>query len=291
MTKIKYLFALIALAFFYACGDDDATVVNFDHEAQAIIDNDSIVKFLKNNYFNEDNDSIMPIKNGESALFTDSRLLTKVVNEYGIDYTYYVFVQNEGTPNIDKGFPTVIDSIFPIYKLRTILNATEVKKQQDLTSPTWFNPLDIINGVRGWLHAFTHFKNGNNITNNGPITYENGGKGFFILPSGLSYRNSGSLPNKILLYYIELFDFIENTDHDRDKIPSFYEDIDEDGIPWNDDTDGDGILNFLDTDDDNDLIPTRDEDANGDGDPRNDFSDPNNPTLPDYLNRKVRNQK
>ena len=30
------------------------------------------------------------------------------------------------------------------------------------------------------------------------------------------------------------------------------------------------------------------EDANGDGDPRNDFSDPSNPTLPDYLNPKIK---
>jgi len=33
---------------------------------------------------------------------------------------------------------------------------------------------------------------------------------------------------------------------------------------------------------------TINEDANGDGDPRNDFSDPSNPTLPDYLNPKIK---
>ena len=293
MIKIKYfLCALVVGLVLYACNNSsNSTVDNFDHEAQAIIDNDSIVEFLKNNYFNEDYDSIMPIEAGKAPLSDDDRLLTRKVNEYGIDYTYYVFVSEQGKPDEDKGFPTVVDSIFPVYKLRTLVNSTEVKKEQDLTNPTWFNPLDIINGVRGWLHAFTHFKNGNNTTDNGPITYEKTGKGFFILPSGLSYRNSGRLPNKILLYYVELYDFKKDTDHDRDHIASFDEDIDEDGKPWNDDTDSDGVPDFLDNDDDNDNILTKDEDANGDNDPRNDFSDPNNPTLPDYRNRKIRTKK
>ena len=36
-----------------------------------------------------------------------------------------------------------------------------------------------------------------------------------------------------------------------------------------------------------DGLPTKDEDANGDGNPANDFSDPNNPTLADYLNPDI----
>ena len=55
-----------------------------------------------------------------------------------------------------------------------------------------------------------------------------------------------------------------------------------------DDTDGDGLPNFTDPDDDGDLVPTKDEDANGDGNPGNDFSDPNKPTIPDYLNPDIR---
>lgn len=290
MIKFKhFLYITVVGIVLYSCGDSGSSIVdNFDHEAQAVIDNDSIVKFLKSNYFDEEADSIKPLIANKTALFDDPRLKTEEVNEFDIDYTYYVFVQNEGTPDVDKGFPTVIDSILPTYKLRSLTNTTEVAKVQDLTNATWFNPVNIINGARGWLYAFTHFKNGNNITGNGPITYEKGGKGFFILPSGLAFRNGGSLPNKILLYYVELYDFVKDTDHDGDLVPSIYEDIDGDGKPWNDDTDGDRTANFLDRDDDNDAVLTRNEDANGDKDPRNDFNDPDNPTLPDYLNRKIR---
>ncbi|CAM1368994.1 peptidylprolyl isomerase [Tenacibaculum xiamenense] len=288
MIKIKhFLYILVTGVTLYACSNSNNTTVdNFDHEAQAKKDNDSIVKFLKNNYFNEERDSIMPIEGGETALFDDNRLITKTINEFDIDYTYYVFVQEEGTPDEDKGFPTVIDSILPVYRLRTLTTATKVKKEQDLINPQWFNQVNV---VPGWRYPWVHFRNGNNVTSNGPIRYEDGGKGFFILPSGISYRNGGALPNKILLYYVELYDFIKDTDHDRDNVPSIYEDIDGDGKPWNDDTDGDRTVDFLDIDDDNDTVLTKDEDANGDGDPRNDFSDPDNPTLPDYRNRNIRN--
>ena len=108
----------------------------------------------------------------------------------------------------------------------------------------------------------------------------------------MAYRNTGagngSLINKTLIFYIDLLDFIQNTDHDNDGVPSYLEDPDGDGDPRNDDTDGDGIPNFADPDDDGDLVPTRDEDANADGNPGNDFSDPNKPTIPDYLNPDIR---
>lgn len=290
MIKLKhFLYALILGTIMYSCGDSDENQIvdNFDHAGQAKIDNDSILKFLKNNYFDDTLDSIVPLKSGKTSLFEDDRLLTKKVNEFDIDYTYYVFVQHEGAPDVDKGFPTVIDSILPVYRLRTLTNAMEVKKEQDLIFPSWFNQLNVI---RGWRYPWVHFKGGNNLSTVGePLKYEDGGKGFFILPSGLSYRNSSNaLANKILLYYIELYDFVEGTDHDGDNIPSIKEDINGDGKPWNDDTDNDTRFNFLDDDDDGDRILTKDEDANGNNDPTDDKSDPNQPDLPDYLNRIIR---
>ena len=84
-----------------------------------------------------------------------------------------------------------------------------------------------------------------------------------------------------LLFYIDLFDHIEDTDHDSDGLASIFEDPDGDGDPRNDDTDEDLLPNFIDLDDDNDGILTQDEDANGDGDPRNDDSDGDG--TPNYL--------
>jgi len=91
-------------------------------------------------------------------------------------------------------------------------------------------------------------------------------------------------------------DYID-ADDDGDNVPTLLEDVDGNGTPYNDDTDGDDRSNpnltpadaegpdFLDTDDDNDTIPTIDEDnengwQTGDGNPYNDDTDNNG--VPDY---------
>ena len=73
-------------------------------------------------------------------------------------------------------------------------------------------------------------------------------------------------------------------DHDSDGVLSIQEDIDGDVSPFGDDTDGDRLWNMYDTDDDNDGVLTINEldknedgvidDTDGDGIP--DYLDPNN---------------
>ncbi len=72
-----------------------------------------------------------------------------------------------------------------------------------------------------------------------------------------------------------------DTDDDGDGVDTANEDLDGDGNPINDDTDGDGTPNYLDTDDDGDGKITADEDGNDDGDPTNDDCDSDG--IPDYL--------
>ncbi|KAB8142250.1 isopeptide-forming domain-containing fimbrial protein [Chloroflexia bacterium SDU3-3] len=66
-------------------------------------------------------------------------------------------------------------------------------------------------------------------------------------------------------------------DEDADHVKNSAEDLNADHNPANDDTDGDGIPNYLDADDDGDGIPTIDEDTNGDGDPTNDIGSSGKP--------------
>lgn len=70
-------------------------------------------------------------------------------------------------------------------------------------------------------------------------------------------------------------------DADGDGIYNIDEDLNGDGNPYNDNTDGDGLSNWLDVDDDGDSVNTSDEDINGDGDPRNDDTDSDG--KPNYL--------
>ncbi|MFT7899014.1 peptidylprolyl isomerase [Tenacibaculum ascidiaceicola] len=288
MIKFKHLvYTAIVGTLLYACGSDsNSRVDNFDHEAQAIIDNDSLVVFLKNNYYNEALDSVKPITNGETSLFDDENLVTKEVTENDINYKLYYYVNTVGTPDVDKGFPTVMDSVYAKYRGQRIVRKDSLSPDFDKNT-AWFSLNRVI---RGWTHSLIHFKGGNNVTNDGPINYENGGKGVLFIPSGLAYANGGTTtvaPNSILLFYIELWDLVPGTDDDQDGVASIDEDPDGDGNPRNDDTDKDNIPNYLDTDDDGDGVLSKDEDKNGDGNPANDFSDPNKPNVPDYLNRDI----
>lgn len=292
MIKFRHLlFIAILSVLVYACGSDSTTSVeNFDHAAQALKDNDTLVSFLKKHYYNTQVDSVKPLVSGETALFDDPKLMTQEITEDEVNYKLYYYVNNEGTPDPVMPSPTVVDSVFVNYYGQRIVNTDSISISFDSRKNIWFTLGRVI---RGWSYGFTHFKGGKNITNNGPITYENQGKGILFIPSGLAYRNNGSrnsiLPNESLMFYIELLANKQNTDIDGDGIPSILEDLDDDGRPWNDNTDGDNLPNYLDADDDGDGIPTINEDANGDGDPTNDFSDPDNPSLPDYLNNAIRN--
>ncbi|MGJ8743192.1 FKBP-type peptidyl-prolyl cis-trans isomerase [Polaribacter sp.] len=290
MNKIKNIIALVIFTMLiYACGSSSSSEVDtFDYEAQALIDQDTLVSFFQKFYYDSSIDSIKPIVAGQTALSDDDNLKTMNITENDIDYKLYVYVNRVGNPDPVKDFPTVMDSVLVKYSGIRIIRTDSISSTFETNNGVWFTLNSVI---RGWTHGFTNFKGGKNITNNGPITYENGGKGVLIIPSGLGYGNTGStsiLPNENLIFYINLFDIVENTDDDNDGVPSYLEDPDGDGDPRFDDTDGDFIPNYLDTDDDNDGVLTKNEDTKIiDGNPANDFSDPNNPTLPDYLNPDI----
>lgn len=74
------------------------------------------------------------------------------------------------------------------------------------------------------------------------------------------------------------------TEDDNDGIPAVLEDRNGNGDLKDDDTDGDGIPDYLDVDDDGDNVLTKDEnpDPNGDGD-LSDAQDTDNDGTPDYL--------
>jgi len=111
----------------------------------------------------------------------------------------------------------------------------------------------------------------------------NTGRGLFFMPSGLAYGYNGtfSIPSNAVLYYFLDMGRVVEADFDGDLVSNNDEDIDGDGAVSNDDTDGDGIPDYLDVDDDGDLIRTELEDTDGDGDPRNDDTDGDG--IPNYL--------
>ncbi len=155
MFNRKLLFLCLSILFIgYACDDDTfgVPVDDFDYEGQALIDNDSILVFLENHYYNDAIDSVQPLVTGATALINDSRLLTQDVTDFDVDYKLYVFVKNEGSPMPEKGYPTEVDSVLVKYKGQYFNSTVELIDFDERTvNPLW---LTLNSVIRGWSHGF-----------------------------------------------------------------------------------------------------------------------------------------
>jgi hypothetical protein len=128
--------------------------------------------------------------------------------------------------------------------------------------------ISLFTTISGWSETFPIFKTGTYTANaDGSITHYDFGAGVMFLPSGLAYYNtgSGSIPAySPLVFSFKLYE-LQRLDQDNDGIPSYLEDLNGDGyvrvlatgVVNPDDTDGDGVPNFLDVDDDGDNYTTR----------------------------------
>ncbi|REG94164.1 FKBP-type peptidyl-prolyl cis-trans isomerase [Flavobacterium aquicola] len=222
----------------------------------------------------------------------DYALLNRKVNIHGITYTLYYLVLREGQG--EK--PCNVDDVFTSYNGKyltetTTKNVTSITSTQfeEVIYPQSF--LNLFGLIRGWKEIFPQFKTGDTSSNDdGTIKYTNFGAGVMFLPSGLAYYNSGkgSIPAyaplvfSFKLYEIKRSDLEYNVINgnafsDPDGVPSYQEDFDGDGYVWMnselqvgatenpDDTDKDGIPDFLDFDDDGDGYATIGEVKKADG--------------------------
>ncbi len=254
--KSRYSLAILVLIFLsvFSCKKNKIpTAPKVDPVAQAVVDNDSLVKYLDTHYLNTDG-NIWTIKNGERPLSDD--VITQDITFKDVSYKLYYLVQSEGTTIAPKR----TDSILVKYS-GFLLDSTKF----DSRVLSW---IDLTQVVEGWKDGFPHFKGGDKIINaDESISFINNGKGFLFFPSGLGFRDVGSnsIPaNSPLIFKIEL-DQVVRADHDNDGVLSYLEDVDGNGEVANDDTDGNGVPNFLDNDDDGDTAKTRDEDINKNG--------------------------
>jgi hypothetical protein len=229
----------------------------------------------------------------------DYVLKNRIVDLHGIKYTLYYLVLREGTG--EK--PCNVDDVFTSYNGKylaetTTDNVTSITSTlfQEVIFPRVY--MNLYGFIRGWKELFPQFRSGTTSSNNdGTVKYTNFGAGVMFIPSGLAYYNTGngSIPGYApLVFSFKLYE-IKRSDIDNyrmandgsfvtdpDGVPSYKEDIDGDGYVWTtselprdaqnnliapnpDDTDGDGIPDFLDFDDDGDGYATRGEVKKADG--------------------------
>lgn len=305
------LFALLGI---FSCDDtDDNTglvAVPLRDLSEVAVENDAEIQtFLSSHFYNYEEFQNPPADfdfkividsiSGENSTKTPlaQQVVAKKINvssfefllegEDDVEHTYYYLEARAGL-----GIkPTIADSVFVNYQ--GSLLSGELFDEVN-TGSWWSNPLFQFPGdgsrksFRGVGEGVINTAGGISINANPDGTFgaEGSGIGMIIIPSGLATFNGfrGTIPSySPLIFKYEVLTVIENTDHDNDGIPSFFEDVDMDVYYPNDDTDGDQIANFQDADDDNDGIPTRDEiNLNPDG-TFNSFRDTDGDGIDDHL--------
>ncbi|WP_269227447.1 FKBP-type peptidyl-prolyl cis-trans isomerase [Flavobacterium eburneipallidum] len=276
--------------------DDDATVEPIrDFQTQYNEEIEDIEDYLKENTFTvtnapgqtSDQDVVIskitdPTTQRSIISYLDAptypKLLKRPVKLHNVDYVLYYLVLREG---VGKS-PTNVDGVFASYKGTYLYRTTAtpstltVSQFEEVVHPQEF--LSLYTTITGWGEIFPQFKSGTNTVNsNGTVTYNDFGAGVMFLPSGLGYYNTGSFSIPAyspLIFSFKLYE-IQRNDQDKDGIPSYLEDHNHDGymydfrntteyptqpadnIRYADDTEKDGIPDFLDVDDDGDNYTTK----------------------------------
>ena len=220
-------------------------------------------------------DTILDNNSSRVSLFEQASIKTiDVTNAEGqiTSHNLYYIIAREGS----NESPSVADSVYVAYN--GIL--TDGSTFDNRKFPIW---IDLANTIEGFREGVSELRTGKFTENsNGTIAYTSFGVGLFFIPSGIGYFeniNSGIPEYSPLIFTVKLMTHTD-TDHDNDGILSIFEDIDGDNKPFGDDSDGDNLWNMYDVDDDGDGILTVNEiDKNNDSI----IDDTNNDGIPDYL--------
>ncbi|MCK7589842.1 hypothetical protein M0G43_04580 [Subsaxibacter sp. CAU 1640] len=297
---------LLLLALVSSCKKDDDDSIPFveaDRTEQQVIDGDSLIGYLQTHYYNsgtfetpgdysideiiinelpvdEVTGEYLPMPNPSVNTMLIDAVETRTTTYLDVEYTYYFLKLNEGAGES----PHFTDAVLANYE-GMMQDGDVFDNTINAQSP--FNLLDL---VQGWRLVMPEFKSAESyvLNDDGTLSYNNYGLGVMFFPSGLGYfglppvgvNSYANLIFKFALYQTEI------NDNDSDFVPSYLEDLDNNGNVYDDDTDGDGIPNFLDTDDDGDGVLTRYEDIDHDGNPMNDDTDGDG--VPNYLDRDTR---
>ncbi|WP_373519433.1 FKBP-type peptidyl-prolyl cis-trans isomerase [Pricia sp.] len=238
-------------------------------------DEAKIQEYLKTHYYNyQEFDSVsenfdfqikvQKIPEGNTSLkplsdYVDSLVIEVPPNYFllegdeSISHKLYYLKAREGVGEV----LTVADSAFVRYE-GSLLDGT-VFDGNNKEFPVWFDlpslqtpssPRNPGTAARGFAEGIPNFKTGSApvVNDDGTFSVNGYGVGLIIFPSGLGYYNAlrGSIPAySPLVFKIDLYAMNE-TDHDRDGTISILEDANGDGYLWNDDTDGNGVPDYLD---------------------------------------------
>ncbi len=221
----------------------------------------------------------IPAGGTQTSIWNSPELVTNyTVDHNDIVYKLYYLKLREGSGSNSKS-PCNVDKILTSYVgqyLRTTtetvdgqtIESIELKKFEESLNPQTF--LTLSSTIKAWGEVFPQFSTGSYVGNpDGTVSYSDFGAGIMFIPSGLAYyaSSAGTIPSySNLIFTFKLYE-LQRVDNDSDGVYSYQEDLNEDGyvrvleegVTNIDDTDEDGVPDFLDVDDDGDLFMTKTE--------------------------------
>ncbi|GEQ86709.1 hypothetical protein ULMS_22170 [Patiriisocius marinistellae] len=307
MKKLKFILPVLALfsAIITSCGnDDDTTDPNFiparDRAEELIASTAEVEGYLETHFYNYEEfasppadfdfrikfDTIAGDNSNKIPLMSqvDFKMVKDRVDS-DVEYKLYFLKVIEGEGD-RPSFPDIARITYEGTYVSDEDDSIKNKLFDSSVSPLRFDMTQIVNGLQD---ALIEFKAATSFSTNpdGTVAYEGYGVGAVFMQSGLGYyvnpppTTTGGVPIPVYSQLIFSFQLLETEvgDQDNDGIPSVMEDINENGLEEDDNTDGDTLPNYADADDDGDGRPTEDEiiinedgsitfpDTDGDGTP------------------------
>lgn len=268
----NYLSLVAALLIFVTCSDDEigfTTAEIRDRGEQSVTDDNEIREYLQTHFYNYEEfenppagfdfqirfDTIAALNSDKTPVIDRPELTSITYNREDADQTVYILRARQGAS--EKPAATYTDSTLVTYEGRN-LNSTVFDASPN---PIWFDLTSTIDGFQNGIAGFKGSQSGAIENGDGTASYEDFGVGAIFIPSGLAYFNLPPLGVEIyspIVFTFSVFDVVI-TDHDGDGIITINEDLDGNGLLFDDadNPDEDFAFAYLDSDDDNDGIPTR----------------------------------
>lgn len=263
----------------FACSPDEpeiSLVPDRDRTEQQATDDALILEYLQTNYFNSDElssitnplpsdieissvgvDGVVP--DGNTLLIESDFLETRTTTFEGTEYTYYILKINQGGGEFSPNFT---DRVRTVYEGNLLTDGSVFDSA--IAPADFFLVGGGVNAggvITGWQRVFPEFNVAANIMPGATTTFDDFGLGVMFVPSGLGFFSTQRIG--IPSYSNLIFKFAllqaETADHDGDGIPSYLEDLNNNLTTFDEDTDNDFIVNYVDPDDDGDGVLTRNE--------------------------------
>ncbi|MGY6650499.1 hypothetical protein [Wenyingzhuangia sp. IMCC45574] len=210
MNFKKVCFYVLTTVAFIGCEPDSG--LNYNHQGKYDTEKGVVEEFLKSHTYDAETGELVDLEAGDVSLFDDTANLEKHEKTFNdVDYTMYSYITNQGVGN-NPDDNDIINVEYRVHRLSKNSETGELEESDTIderyVSDNFFD-LASTNLYVGWKLGFQSFKEGtvDESSPELPRQFSNEGRGFIILPSGLTHAVEGRPvddSNTILIFKVAL---------------------------------------------------------------------------------------